>query len=160
MYRVTRDAVDTDFRFCKGDSFSGPRRTASLTPRQARPILGTKELAAPPSNCAVFGRSAGEMGEWGAVACGARGKEYDQPVSSAWSNPGELWQEHRAVTHADIESRVVKIVAQQLGVDKDLVTSDASFEGDLGAGEFDMAEMISLFETEFRSRSLTTRLAA
>ena len=85
----------------------------------------------------------------GAVACGARGKEYDQPVSSAWSNPGELWQEHRAVTHADTESRVVKIVAQQLGVDKDLVTSDARFEGDLGAGEFDMAEMISLFETEF-----------
>ncbi len=25
----------------------------------------------------------------------ARGKDYDQPVSSAWSNPGELWQEHR-----------------------------------------------------------------
>ncbi len=52
------------------------------------------------------------------------------------------------MTLADIESRVVKIVAQKLGVDKDLVTSDASFEGDLGAGEFDMAEMISLFETE------------
>jgi hypothetical protein len=25
-------------------------------PRQARPILGTRELAAPRSNCAVFGR--------------------------------------------------------------------------------------------------------
>ena len=71
-----------------------------------------------------------------AVACGARSKEYDQPVSWAWSDPGELWQEHRAVTRADIESRVVKIVAEQLGVDKDLVTSDASFEDDLGADEF------------------------
>ncbi len=54
------------------------------------------------------------------------------------------------MTHADTESRVVKIVAQQLGVDKDLVTSDASFEDDLGAGEFDTAELISLFETEFQ----------
>ena len=47
------------------------------------------------------------------------------------------------MTHAGIESRVVKIVARQLGVDKDLVTSNASFEDDLGAGEFDVAEMIS-----------------
>ncbi len=54
------------------------------------------------------------------------------------------------MTHADIGSRVVTIVSEQLGVDKDLVTNDSSFEGDLGADEFDKAELISLFESEFR----------
>ncbi len=79
-----------------------------------------------------------------------RSKEYDQLVWWASSDLDELWQVHRAVTHVDIESRVVKIVAEQLAVDEHFVTRHASFEDDLGADEFDKAELISLFESEFR----------
>jgi len=45
--------------------------------------------------------------------------------------------------------RVMKIVVEQLGVDEDQVTKDASFVDDLGADSLDTVEMIMAFETEF-----------
>jgi acyl carrier protein len=45
--------------------------------------------------------------------------------------------------------RVMKIVVEQLGVEEDQVTKDASFVDDLGADSLDTVEMIMAFETEF-----------
>ena len=41
------------------------------------------------------------------------------------------------------------IVADQLGVDEDQVTEDASFIDDLGADSLDTVELIMAFEEEF-----------
>lgn len=48
-----------------------------------------------------------------------------------------------------VEEKVKKIVAEQLGVDDDEVTSDASFVDDLGADSLDTVELVMAFEEEF-----------
>lgn len=48
-----------------------------------------------------------------------------------------------------VEERVKKIVAEQLGVDEDEVTPDASFVDDLGADSLDTVELVMAFEEEF-----------
>ena len=50
---------------------------------------------------------------------------------------------------SDIESRVIKIVVEQLGVKQDQVTGGASFVEDLGADSLDTVELIMEFEKEF-----------
>ena len=45
--------------------------------------------------------------------------------------------------------QVKSIVADQLGVDEDQVTEDASFIDDLGADSLDTVELIMAFEEEF-----------
>ena len=45
--------------------------------------------------------------------------------------------------------KIKSIVADQLGVDEDQVTEDASFIDDLGAGSLDTVELIMAFEEEF-----------
>lgn len=49
----------------------------------------------------------------------------------------------------DIKEKVKKIVVDQLGVDEDQVTPEASFTGELGADSLDVVEMVMAFETEF-----------
>ena len=44
---------------------------------------------------------------------------------------------------------IKSIVADQLGVDEDQVTEDASFIDDLGADSLDTVELIMAFEEEF-----------
>jgi acyl carrier protein len=48
-----------------------------------------------------------------------------------------------------IEDRVKSIIVEQLGVDADEVTLDASFVEDLGADSLDTVELIMAFEEEF-----------
>ena len=48
-----------------------------------------------------------------------------------------------------VEERVKKIVAEQLGVKDEEVTSDASFVDDLGADSLDTVELVMEFEDEF-----------
>jgi acyl carrier protein len=48
-----------------------------------------------------------------------------------------------------VEERVKSIIVEQLGVDADEVTSDASFVEDLGADSLDQVELIMAFEEEF-----------
>lgn len=48
-----------------------------------------------------------------------------------------------------VEEKVKKIVAEQLGVDDDEVTSEASFVDDLGADSLDTVELVMAFEEEF-----------
>ena len=49
----------------------------------------------------------------------------------------------------DIASKVRAIIADQLMVDPDEVTDDASFVEDLGADSLDTVELIMEFEDEF-----------
>lgn len=48
-----------------------------------------------------------------------------------------------------VEEKVKKIVAEQLGVDEEEVTSEASFVDDLGADSLDTVELVMAFEEEF-----------
>jgi acyl carrier protein len=48
-----------------------------------------------------------------------------------------------------IEDRVKKIIAEQLGVDEDEVSPEASFVEDLGADSLDTVELVMAFEEEF-----------
>jgi len=50
---------------------------------------------------------------------------------------------------ASIAERVKQIVAEQLGVDDDQVTNEASFMEDLGADSLDTVELVMALEEEF-----------
>ena len=50
---------------------------------------------------------------------------------------------------AAVEERVKKIIAEQLGVEEDEVTSEASFVEDLGADSLDTVELVMALEEEF-----------
>jgi acyl carrier protein len=50
---------------------------------------------------------------------------------------------------ASIAERVKQIVAEQLGVDEDQVTTEASFMEDLGADSLDTVELVMALEEEF-----------
>ncbi len=46
--------------------------------------------------------------------------------------------------------RVIEIVAEQMGVDKEQVNNTTSFVNDLGADSLDQVELVMLFEDEFK----------
>ncbi|HUP18996.1 MAG TPA: acyl carrier protein [Gemmatimonadota bacterium] len=48
-----------------------------------------------------------------------------------------------------IESKVKEIIVENLGVDAEKVTRDASFVEDLGADSLDTVELVMAFEEEF-----------
>lgn len=48
-----------------------------------------------------------------------------------------------------LEQEVIDIVVEQLGVDKDEVTSEKSFVEDLNADSLDLTELIMTFEERF-----------
>ena len=48
-----------------------------------------------------------------------------------------------------IEAKVKDIIVEQLGVNADQVTTDASFIEDLGADSLDTVELVMAFEEEF-----------
>jgi len=50
---------------------------------------------------------------------------------------------------ASVEERVIDIVAEQLGVDKEKVTRETSFVNDLGADSLDTVELVMELEEEF-----------
>ncbi|HEX2093571.1 MAG TPA: acyl carrier protein [Longimicrobiaceae bacterium] len=50
---------------------------------------------------------------------------------------------------ADIEQKVKDIIINELGVDADKVTPEASFVEDLGADSLDTVELVMAFEEEF-----------
>ena len=51
----------------------------------------------------------------------------------------------------NIEQRVKKIVAEQLGVKADEIKNDASFVDDLGADSLDTVELVMALEEEFET---------
>jgi acyl carrier protein len=62
--------------------------------------------------------------------------------------PTGSWKEDRTVM-ATVDERVKKIIAEQLGVEEDEVTSEASFVEDLGADSLDTVELVMALEEEF-----------
>jgi acyl carrier protein len=50
---------------------------------------------------------------------------------------------------AGIDDKVKKIIVDQLGVDPNEVTNEASFIDDLGADSLDTVELVMAFEEEF-----------
>jgi acyl carrier protein len=50
---------------------------------------------------------------------------------------------------SNIQSKVVAIIVDKLGVDEKEVTNEASFTNDLGADSLDTVELIMEFEKEF-----------
>jgi acyl carrier protein len=55
----------------------------------------------------------------------------------------------RTAKVASVSERVIDIVADQLGVDKDKITPDTSFVNDLGADSLDTVELVMELEEEF-----------
>ena len=50
---------------------------------------------------------------------------------------------------ASVEDRVIDIVAEQLGVDKEKISRDTHFVNDLGADSLDTVELVMELEEEF-----------
>jgi acyl carrier protein len=50
---------------------------------------------------------------------------------------------------ASVEERVINIVAEQLGVDKDKIKLESNFVNDLGADSLDTVELVMELEEEF-----------
>ena len=50
---------------------------------------------------------------------------------------------------SDISKRVISIVMEHLGVEKDKITENSSFIDDLGADSLDTVELVMAFEEEF-----------
>jgi acyl carrier protein len=50
---------------------------------------------------------------------------------------------------ASVESRVIKIVSEQLGIAVDKITATSSFVEDLGADSLDTVELVMALEEEF-----------
>lgn len=55
------------------------------------------------------------------------------------------------MTESEIESKVIDIVADQMGVDKGKISSETSFVNDLNADSLDVVEMVMEFEDEFET---------
>jgi acyl carrier protein len=49
----------------------------------------------------------------------------------------------------DVQAKVTEIIVEQLGVDAEKVTLEASFVDDLGADSLDVVELVMAFEEEF-----------
>ena len=50
---------------------------------------------------------------------------------------------------SDLHEKVKDIIVEELGVERDKVTDDASFMEDLGADSLDTVELVMAFEKEF-----------
>jgi acyl carrier protein len=54
-----------------------------------------------------------------------------------------------AVTEAEIEAKVIEIVANQMGADKSTISRNTSFVDDLNADSLDTVELVMEFEDAF-----------
>jgi len=55
------------------------------------------------------------------------------------------------VKETEIESKVIDIVAEQMGVDKGEISRETSFTNDLNADSLDTVELVMEFEDEFET---------
>lgn len=55
------------------------------------------------------------------------------------------------MTEAEIEAKVIDIVAEQMGVEKGEITRETSFTNDLNADSLDTVELVMEFEDEFET---------
>lgn len=50
---------------------------------------------------------------------------------------------------SELDDKVINIIVEELGVERDKVVNDASFMEDLGADSLDTVELVMAFEKEF-----------
>lgn len=55
------------------------------------------------------------------------------------------------MTEQEIESKVIEIVAEQMGADKAKISRNTSFVDDLNADSLDTVELVMEFEDEFET---------
>ncbi len=55
------------------------------------------------------------------------------------------------MTEAEIQEKVISIVAEQMGVEKGEITIDTNFVNDLNADSLDTVELVMEFEDEFET---------
>ncbi len=55
------------------------------------------------------------------------------------------------MTEAEIEAKVIDIVAEQMGVDRTEITRETNFANDLNADSLDTVELVMEFEDEFET---------
>lgn len=72
-----------------------------------------------------------------------------QSVPGPWINYFVAQFFREAINVASVAERVVNIVAEQLGVEKDKITPETSFVNDLGADSLDTVELVMELEEEF-----------
>jgi acyl carrier protein len=74
----------------------------------------------------------------------------ETPAAVPWERPARVI----GITHewegtVAVADKVKSIIVEQLGVDEEEVTADASFVDDLGADSLDTVELVMAFEEEF-----------
>jgi acyl carrier protein len=66
-----------------------------------------------------------------------------------WRCSGVILGKEVVIAMATVDERVKKIIAEQLGVEENEVTPEASFVEDLGADSLDTVELVMALEEEF-----------
>lgn len=61
----------------------------------------------------------------------------------------KIWYNMTTMDTEDIEKRLMELICDQLGVNKDEVQPNSEFQTDLGADELDFVELIMAMEEEF-----------
>ena len=56
------------------------------------------------------------------------------------------------MTEQEIETKVIKIVSEQMSVEKETITRDTSFTNDLNADSLDIVELLMEFEAQFGTK--------
>lgn len=56
-----------------------------------------------------------------------------------------------AMSAAEIEAKVIEIVAKQMGADKSAITRNTNFQTDLNADSLDTVELVMEFEDAFET---------
>jgi acyl carrier protein len=78
------------------------------------------------------------------------GSSLDDGVTIAWRSRAPLDFQHRREAEVpNVAERVIDIVAEQLGVDKEKVKPETHFINDLGADSLDTVELVMELEEEF-----------
>lgn len=67
----------------------------------------------------------------------------------AWFHGMNEDRDGRSQTVASVEERVIDIVCENLGVNKEQVTRQTSFQEDVGADSLDIVELVMELEEEF-----------
>jgi len=105
----------------------------------------TDKLSGPVKDAMLHMVPLGRLGEPDDVA---RAVAFLASFAGAWYGDVEKTNEQRRNTMA-LEDKVKDIIVEQLGVNKDQVTPEASFIEDLGADSLDTVELVMAFEEEF-----------
>jgi acyl carrier protein len=101
------------------------------------------------SHVVYWGSALGEFGLWSQPGGMQQSKTYNLKTQNGMTLLTTAVLNEGAMSEAEIFDKVQKIVADQLGVDTNQVTPQASFANDLGADSLDTVELVMALEEEF-----------